>query len=114
MDPLQLNRSILNLMGVCADEEDTPMLIRIRNILFYSLMLIMDILNIAACSLYFIKYISTDYDGAIYGLLATTALTCLLYILVTLRFHREEIRKVFSTLQAIHDKCENLQRKSFD
>lgn len=60
------------------------------------------IINITACSLYFIKYISIDYAGGIYGLLATIALLCLLYILITLRYHSDKLRLIFSALDTIH------------
>lgn len=104
MTPLQLNKSVLTFVGVCAVENGTPRMKRIRIFLFYMLMVVMHIINIAACGLYFIKYISTDYAGAIYGFLASTVLLCLLYILITLNYHSKELRDIFMALDVIHRK----------
>lgn len=104
MTPLQLNKSVLTFVGVCVVEDGTPRMERFRIFLFYMLMVVMQIINIAACGLYFIKYISTDYAGAIYGFLASTVLLCLLYILITLNYHSKELRDIFMALDVIHRK----------
>ena len=103
MNPLKLNQIVLTFVGVCAVEENTPNSKRIRISLFYALMVVMHVINIAACSLYFIKYISIDYDGAIYAFLAATVLCCLLYILINLRYHSAKLRFIFSTLHEIRN-----------
>lgn len=105
MNPLKLNQSVLTLIGVCAVEENTASSKKIRNIFVYILMVVMQIINITATSLYFIKYISTDYDGAIYGLLAATVLTAMLYILITLRYHSKKLLAIFSTLDDMYKEC---------
>lgn len=102
MNPLKLNQVVLMFVGVCAAEENTRNSTRIQISLFYALMVVMHVINIAACSLYFIKYISIDYDGAIYAFLAATVLCCLLYILINLRYHSEKLRFIFSTLHEIY------------
>lgn len=105
MNPLKLNQFLLTLIGVCAIEENTASSKKIRSIFVYTLLVVMHIINITATSLYFIKYISTDYDGAIYGLLAATVLSAMLYILITLRYHSEELLSIFSTLDEIYEEC---------
>lgn len=102
MTPLKLNQTVLTFVGVCAVKEKTSVSKRIRIMLFYILMIAMHLINIAACALYFIKYLSTDYDGAIYGFLAATVLMCLLYILIELRYHSHKLREIFATLRSIH------------
>lgn len=110
MNPLKLNQSFLTLIGLCAPDEKTSMPKRIRNISIYAVTFVMHIINSIATSLYFIRYISIDYDGAIYGLLAATVLICLIYILVNLRYHYDKLLSVFSTLDAIYRKCKIIQR----
>lgn len=112
MNPLRLNHSVLSLIGVCAPDKNTPVKIKIRNLLFYALMLVMQIINTAACSLYVVKYMSIDYNGAIYGLLATTVLICLEYTLIALRFHYKKLRTIFSTLHAAYQKCKCFEEKA--
>lgn len=101
MTPLKLNQTVLTMIGVCAVEENTPAPKRIRIKLFYTLIIVMHLINITACSLY-LKYISIDYDGAIYAFLASIVLLCLLHILINLRYHAEKLRMIFSMLHAIH------------
>lgn len=105
MNPLKLNQFVLTSVGVCADEESAPAAKRIRNQICYLLMVVMQVINITATSLYFIKFVSTDYDGAIYGLLAATVLTAMLYILITLRYHSKQLRSIFSTIDVIYKEC---------
>ena len=102
MNPLKLNQFVLTSVGVCADEENAPAAKRIRNKFFYLILVVMQAINITATSLYFIKFVSIDYDGAIYGLLAATVLSAMLYILITLRFHSKQLRSIFSKLDAIY------------
>lgn len=105
MNPLKLNQSILTLVGVCADQKGIGLLRKIKNLFLYGLILAMTILNSTATSLYFIKYVSTDYEGAIYGLLAATVLICQVFILINLRFHSEQLRTIFTTIYEINHEC---------
>lgn len=102
MNSLKLNQSVLTLIGVCADEKNTPSRKKIRNRLIYAILLTMKMINFTANSLYFVKYVSTDYDEAIYGLLSATSVFAMFYILVTLRYHSEKLRSIFSTLDIIY------------
>lgn len=106
MNPLKLNQSVLTFVGVCAVRVNTPLSNRIRILLFHALMYLMYSINFVASSLYFIKYISVDYDGAIYAFLEATVLLSLLYTLANLRYHSKKLRKIFETIYAIHKKSE--------
>lgn len=104
MDALKLNQAVLTFIGVCATDANTALRKKIQFSLFYALMLLMYFLNIIACGLYFIKYISTDYDNGIYALLAVVVLVTLLYILIDLRYHSLKLRQIFETLYAIYER----------
>lgn len=108
MNPIKLNESALTLVGVCAANKDATSAQQTRNTLIYTLMIVMHIINITATSLFFIKFITIDYNGALYGLLAATVLICMLYILVTLRYHRNQMRAIFSTLDSIYQNSKAL------
>lgn len=105
MNPLKLNQFVLTSIGVCADEKNTPTSKKIRNLFIYVVLVVMQIINITATGLYFIRNVSTDYDGAIYGLLAATVLSAMLYILITLKYHSKELRSIFSILNTIYKEC---------
>lgn len=102
MNALKLNQSVLTYVGVCAVEENATLQKRIWTLLFYGLMILMNLINIVVCGLYFIKYISIDYDGGIYAILAVTVLLCLLYVLFSLRYHSKKLRTIFETLDEIN------------
>lgn len=111
MNPLKLNQSVLTLVGVCASNQHTTVINQIRNLFFYGLMVVMHLINIAACGLYVVKYVSSDYNGAIYGLLATTVLICSEYTLIVLRYHYKKLRTIFATLNAIYQECKYILNK---
>lgn len=102
MSPLELNKKILTFIGICAVEENAPFSKKIRVNLFFALMLLMNSVNTVVCSLYFVKYISIDYEGAIYGFLAGSCLVCLLYVLISLRSHSKKLRQIFEKLDEIN------------
>lgn len=105
MNPLKLNQAILTMVGVCAAEKGIGSLLKIRNLFIYGLLCIMTAINSTTTSLFFIKYISTDYEGAIYALLAATVLICQLFILFNLRLYSEQMKTIFSILSEINEKC---------
>lgn len=105
MNPVKLNQSVLTLVGVCASEENTRLAKKIRNAFIHALLCIITGINTTTTSIYVIKYMSVDYSGAIYGLLATTAVSCQLFILLSLRYHSKKLRTIFSTLNDINDEC---------
>lgn len=105
MNPLKLNWLVLTSVGVCASDENTSKTTRIRNVFFFGLMVVMHFVNIVACGLYVIKYMSIDYNGAVYGLLATTVLICSEFTLIALRYHYKKLRTIFSTLDSAYQKC---------
>lgn len=104
MNPLEKNHSVLKFIGACDVDEATPKILKLKNQFSFSLLVIMHIINITATSLYFLLYMSIDYNGGIYGLLAATVLSCNLHTLVTLRLHSKEIRMVFSTFRTLRQK----------
>lgn len=105
MNPLKLNQSVLTLVGVCACDKNTPMAKQIRNLFIYALLIGMHTINIAAYGSYFVKFISIDYNGAVYGLLATTDIICSEYTLIALRYHYKKLRTIFAMLNATYQKC---------
>lgn len=111
MDPLKINHSVLKFVGVCAVKESTSFSIKIRNQLFYGLMVVMHIINTVLSGLYFVKFVSSDYNGAMYGFLSATVLICNLHTLITLRLHSKEMRKIFSTLKSVHRESEATKKR---
>lgn len=111
MDPITVNHTVLKFVGVCDVEETKPSSIKLRNQLFYTLMVVMHTINTTATLLYFILYMSVDYNGGIYGLLSVTVLICNLHTLITLRLHSNEMKTVFSTLRTIRRESKSNQNK---
>lgn len=112
MTPLKLNQFVLTLIGVCAEKKTAPITKKIVNLFVYALLIVMTTINTTATTLYFVLYVSTDYDGAIYGLLAATVLISMIYMLITLRIHSKKLRSIFSTLDVIYRECK-ICRKIF-
>lgn len=111
MDPLKINQSTLKFFGICAVKESTSFSIKIRNQLRYGLSVLMHFINTVISGLYFVKFVSSDYDGAMYGFLSATVLICNLHSLITLRLHSMEMRKIFSTLKSVHRESETTKKR---
>lgn len=109
MDSIKLNRSVLTTIGVCAAHENTSIGKKILNNFMYYLIFTMTTINLIATTIFFLKYVSTDYAGSIYGFLASTALVCTLYTFFTLRYKNGALASIFSTLEDIYSEC----KKSF-
>lgn len=107
MDSLKLSQSALKFLGVCAVKESAPLWIKARNQLFYALMVLMHIINSILSGLYFIMYVTVDYDGGLYALLSATVLICNLHTLGTLRYNSDKMRMIFLTLKSIYRESKN-------
>lgn len=105
MNPLKLNRFVLEFVGVCVVEENTPSSIKIRNKWFYLLMIVMHIINMSTSGLYLIVCINIDFVGGLYSLLAESALICNLNTLITLRYYFMKMRTIFTTIGEIYREC---------
>lgn len=110
MEPLAVNHAVLKFIGVCAVSQSTPKLINIRNQLFYTIMVVMHIINTILSGLYFTTYVREDYTGALYGFLSATVLLCNLHTLATLRYHSTKMRTIFATLEIIYKESKILKK----
>lgn len=107
MEPLKYVKSVLITIGICATDNVGPFRKLLHEII-YLLITVMHLLNAYATTHYFLKYISVDYQGGLYALLAATVLYCGAYMLITLHAYRYVIQNSFATIEAIQR-----QSKSF-
>lgn len=106
MNPIKLNQSVLTTVGVCAAEKGIGSSQKKRNLFIHGLLCVMTAINSTTTTLYFVTFMSTDYEGAIYALLAATAVISQLFILINLRIYSERLRMIFSVVSEIKEKCE--------
>lgn len=101
MSPLKYIQLTLTLIGVCATNDDVGSVRKCLNMIVYSILIGMHLLNLCPTSLYFIKYVSVDYEGGIFALMETTVVFCNVWTLMSSFWSRDKIRDTFATFESI-------------
>lgn len=104
MKPLEKGQQILSWYGIRSEEPFTKGR-RIVRLIFVTLLPISVLTCELSSILFFMKYVTVDFNAAVFSLLQIAIYFGLFYTMVVVAFSRREITDIFENLSKIYDAC---------
>lgn len=102
MQPLSTTRQMMTWLGMCPADESATLRQNLSHIAHTSAILTTSSICFIASLAYCFKFISIDFDGAVFGFMAAIAEFGLIYVLTTAIGMRHQIGGVFTSLSTIY------------
>lgn len=108
MNPLSLNRKILIWLCVCPRESEENSRQKIERYIFTCTVILASILTFTSSLAFFLKFVSTNLESALYASSVVIAILGALYINLIALFTRKKITLIFTNLSQLYDSSKDL------
>lgn len=109
MQPLETGQQILTWYCIRPDEKPASEFQGIARLIIVTFLPISVITCELSSILFFMKYVSIDFNAAVFSLLQIAIYFGLFYTMVVVAFSRRQITSIFDILAEIYEECKMFQ-----
>lgn len=106
MEPLKLNRQWLAWLCLCAPDKNTSPTMRSFYSIFPVIVLVGDLVGLAAGTAFFLKIISSDLESGLYSLCQMAGMADMAYMMILSFFLREKFTATVDSLMKMYRESE--------